>query len=615
MNFTELQAFHFLRPEWLLGLLPALLLVSYYWARRSQLVNWQGAINKKLLEHLIEDSRQGNPRWPWLLLFFAWLLACLALSGPSWEKIPQPVHQKQDALVIVLDLSLSMYAEDIKPSRLVRARHKIIDILKQRKEGVTALIVYSGDAHIVSPLTDDNKTIINMIPALYPDMMPVFGSDPVAAFELARQLFRNAGVSEGRALLLTDDITENNISGITRALRNSHITLSIMGIGTDAGAPIPTAKGFLKDSSNDIIIPKLHRKRLERLAKRNRGRYTDVSLDDEDINFLLPPSDNTFSDNEVITEREFDQWRDNGLWLAIALLPMALLAFRRGWLLLLPLMLSLESPPAQALDWDSLWKNTDQRAAEALTRGEAKQAAELFTDDQWQGTAHYRAADYAQAAKKFKQQNSARSWYNQGNSLARAGQLEQAIEAYQQALQQQPAMEDAAYNKKLVEDLLEQQQDQPESDQDNQDNQDNQDKDNQEDQSDQQQNPDKDQDNNSEQPQNPDNSEQDEEQGEEPPEDQDQAESGDENPEEQNPEDEDGKGDSEQPPPGESEESPPPEDQQQAGEGSEGDEQEDQATEQWLRQIPDDPAGLLRRKFKYESQQQDKKFKEDQPQW
>ena len=95
MNPQDFQDFHFIRPLWLLGILPALLLVSYYLFRKSQLLNWQNAINKQLLEHLIEDSRQSNPRWPWLVLLIAWLISCIALAGPSWEKIPQPVHQKK----------------------------------------------------------------------------------------------------------------------------------------------------------------------------------------------------------------------------------------------------------------------------------------------------------------------------------------------------------------------------------------------------------------------------------------------------------------------------------------------------------------------------------------
>ncbi|WP_240554857.1 VWA domain-containing protein [Oceanicoccus sagamiensis] len=161
-----LDQFHFLRPEWLLAIIPATLLALFFWRQKSSAANWRGAINPQLLDHLIDGGSQRVARWPWLLLLLVWVTASIAMAGPTWTKLPQPIHKKQDALVIVLDLSLSMLAEDIKPSRLVRARHKILDILAQREEGLTALIAYSGDAHIVSPLTDDNPTIANLTPAL-----------------------------------------------------------------------------------------------------------------------------------------------------------------------------------------------------------------------------------------------------------------------------------------------------------------------------------------------------------------------------------------------------------------------------------------------------------------
>src|SRR5690606_35107252 len=133
-------------------------------------------------------------RWLLPLIISGWLIACIAAAGPSWQKIQQPVSKQQDALVIVLDLSLSMYAEDEQPSRLVRARRKINDILQQRKEGLTALITYSGDAHVVVPLTDDGNTIINLLPALEPAIMPSFGSNIRAALQLAQQQLDNAAI-------------------------------------------------------------------------------------------------------------------------------------------------------------------------------------------------------------------------------------------------------------------------------------------------------------------------------------------------------------------------------------------------------------------------------------
>ncbi|MBL4826387.1 MAG: VWA domain-containing protein, partial [Spongiibacteraceae bacterium] len=232
-----LHQFHFLRPWWLLGVLPALCLVIYFWRQKSSAVYWRGAINEKLIPHLLEAGSQGSLRWPWPILLFTWTLAAIAIAGPTWEKLPQPVFQKSDALVIVLDLSLSMKAQDIKPSRLIRARHKILDILNKRDEGLTALIAYSGDAHIVSPLTDDNATVANLLPALSPTMMPVYGSDPVSALQLAHQLFKNSGLIEGRILLITDSITENDFKDIHNSVKQKGFELSILGVGTTQGAP------------------------------------------------------------------------------------------------------------------------------------------------------------------------------------------------------------------------------------------------------------------------------------------------------------------------------------------------------------------------------------------
>ena len=322
-----------------------------------------------------------------------------------------------------------------------------------------------------------------------------------------------------------------------------------------------------------------------------------------------------FNESKVVDNREFDQWRDQGAWLAVLLLPLFLLTFRRGWLLLLPLLLLIESPPAQAIEWHELWKNADQRALEALDQGNPEQAAELFTDSEWQATAEYQAGNYPKAAKKFAPLNTARGFYNQGNALAKAGKLQPAIDAYQKALEQDPAMEDAAYNKRIVEDLLNQQQDQDQEQEQDQD----QDQEQEQDQ-DQEQEQDQDQDKNKD-------SEKDSDQQQSPDKPSDQSDSEqdnnqqdpDENPPPQEPEQEEEENEQEEsgaePPPPEQDQDTPEPEQSQATESDGEDNAEDQATEQWLRQIPDDPAGLLRRKFEYESKQQDKKFKEDQPQW
>jgi Ca-activated chloride channel family protein len=619
MSTTLLQQFHFLRPEWLWAILPALLLAAYFWRQKSRASNWQGAINEQLLAHLVDGGSTKISRWPWLLLMLSWLVVCLALAGPSWSKLPQPVVQRQDALIIVLDLSLSMLAEDIKPSRLSRARHKVLDILQQRNEGISALIAYSGDAHIVSPLTDDHATIANLVPALQPNMMPVFGSDPVAAIKLARQLFNNAGINRGRVLLISDSITADDIDDIDDQLISRGFELSILGVGTVDGAPIPAEQGFLKDNNGNIIVPQLPRANLERLAAANSGRYIDISLSDNDINFLLPDDILPDENNSRLSDRTFDQWHDRGPWLAFLLLPFALLAFRRGWLLslplplILPLMLvaALQPKTSHAFEWQDLWKTADQQASQRLQQGDSKAAASQFENPQWKASAQYQAEDYADAAENFARSDNPDDHYNRGNALARAGELDAAIAAYDKALEQQPAMEDAEFNKNLLEQLKQQQEQEQEENGEQKNDQD----------SEQQQNQDKQQ---SDQQQ--DDQQQGEQQGDQQPSEQpqDDQQQGDQQPPEQESEQnsnseqseqqENSKEASEQEAEGE-EKSPQQikaEEEQQAK-----DQQKQQAMEQWLRQIPDDPSGLLRRKFNYEYRlrQQQGESQREQPQW
>ena len=204
------MTFHLMRPEWLWSLVPALLLGVLLWRSRGRNGSWTNVIAPDLLSHLV--GTQAGARGPNLLplVLLGWMLAAFAVSGPSWQKLPQPVHQKQDALVLVLDLSYSMKSGDLAPSRIDRARQKLLDLLKLRREGQTGLIAYAGDAHIVTPLTDDTPTIANLLPALNPDMMPVPGSDPAAAVAQAVELLHSAGIREGRVVFINEGISERD---------------------------------------------------------------------------------------------------------------------------------------------------------------------------------------------------------------------------------------------------------------------------------------------------------------------------------------------------------------------------------------------------------------------
>lgn len=323
--------FHFLRPWFLLAL--PLAGLFYYWLRAqfNQQNAWQRIIDPRLLPHLLEaDAAQQGVRFTLPLLVVAWLIACLAAAGPSWQKIEQPISQQENALVIILDLSLSMYAEDEKPSRLIRAKRKITDLLQQRKEGVTALISYSGDAHLVVPLTEDGQTIQNLLPALEPSIMPKFGSNLSAALKLAQQQIEQAANQHTRVLLLTDEISEKDFAAMPRLL-NKPDQLSIITFGTPDGAPIPIPQqGFLKDQRGTTVFASLNDQAIKQWANQHGINVQHNRLDNRDIQ-ALAHFDAELKENQQNQQSVF--WQDNGHWLVLLLLPIALYGFRRGVIL------------------------------------------------------------------------------------------------------------------------------------------------------------------------------------------------------------------------------------------------------------------------------------------
>jgi len=567
-----LQEFHFLRPLWLLALIPASLFFIAMWRINSVATAWDKAIDKSLLPYLLDRSKNAAQRTPLLLLVTAWVLATLALAGPVWEKLPQPVQQREDALVIVLDLSLSMFAPDHNPTRLDLGKRKLRDILALREEGQTALVVYAGDAHTVTPLTDDVVTIDALVPSLSPNIMPLFGSNPMAAIDMATGLLDDIEASDGRILLMTDGISGfDQELLITEQLQATDYELLIMGIGTEEGAPIRTSDGsFLTDASGAMVIPTLNRNVLQSLANRVGGRYHDIQLSDADLAYLL--TTDIFGDPQLSeVEEEFDVWYETGPWLLLLVLPLAALSFRRGWLFSFTLLtgagLMFPSQPAQAWEWRDLWQTRDQQAAEAFEAEQHELAAALFDSSDWQGAASYRSQNYEAAIAAFSANDSPEAHYNRGNALALAGNYAEAIAAYDLTLGVEPEHSDAIHNREIIEELLEQQQSEEGEQQDGE-NQDSQSEQNSQQQSEQQDQ----------------NSEQQDQESQEGNEDQQQQEQQNQPPEEQ-------------------EESESNSEQNTPSESSNEEFEEQQALEQWLRRIEDDPGELLRRKFRYQYRQ------------
>jgi len=453
-----LNQFHWLRPHWLLVLLPLLLLAIFLWRVKRQAHQWQQMIAPELLPFLLDGKTTATKKSLLFGLFLAWLLAAIALAGPSWVKRPTAVEKNQNALVILLDLSQSMITEDIKPSRIVRARLKINDLLRKRKDGQTALVVYAGDAHTVTPLSDDTGTMMNLLPTLTPSIMPSPGSNTEDAVQRGIQLLQDAGAPEGDLLLVTDGVVPEAFAKIRELVSANHVRLNILGVGTNQPAPIPAGNGgFLRDKQGNIITAQLNSSELQDLAQSVHGKYQEIVNNDSDIDALAPNEEKSEKSKPTL-ERDFDQWFDQGHWLIFIILPIVLFCFKRGFILMLlclPLLIAAPTP-VYAMGFEDMWQTKNQQAAQALQKGDAKMAAQEFESPEWKAAAQYRAGDYAAAAESYANGDSATAHYNRGNALAKAGKLEDAIKAYDEALKRDKNLEDAKKNRALVEKILKQ---------------------------------------------------------------------------------------------------------------------------------------------------------------
>ncbi len=574
--------FQWLRPEWLLAI-PLVVALAVVFARHQLGTGqWRDVVDAALMPYVLSrvPGRGGGRRW-WLFGLVG-VLASVALAGPAWQRVEQPVFRAEQALVIALDLSRSMDAQDVSPSRLSRAQLKILGLLERRRSGQTALLVYTSHAFTVTPLTDDTDTIAALVSSLGTDIMPSRGSYPEVGIRKGQALLEQAGVGYGEVLLIADGGASPAAARAARDLRAAGYTLSVLGVGTREGAPIPRLSGgFITDNRGNIAVARLEERGLRDLAVAGGGRFSVLTPDDSDLDHLLSGEVGAAAPGGE--SRASDQWREEGPWLVLLLLPLAALAFRRGWVLVVVLFVAPLPQPAQAAFWDDLWLNKNQQARRALEAGKPADAAALFDDTQWRGVARYRAGDYAGSAAEFAERGDPRSLYNLGNAMAQTGEFDAAIDAYEQVLELEPDHEDAQYNLEFVKNLRDQREQEQQQQGDDQ-----------------------------QSTQNPGG------EGEQAGGESEQNQEGSEGSAESQPLDERQGSQREQEMSEEDLQALQEELQRAAEEAEQGQQPEQlsaaelaelrrqqeqqQAMEQWLRRIPDDPGGLLRRKFRYQYQ-------------
>jgi len=611
--------FHFLRPEWFIAFIP-FVIVFFMQQRKLKLKGqWKNIVSPALqpymLKHQTENKSSSVIKYA---LLAAVLLSIFALAGPSWKKQPSQVFNSQAGLIIALDLSLSMTAQDVSPSRLQRAKYKIRDVLNQNIGSNIALIAYAGDSHVASPLTRDVKTIKSMLPALDPYIMPAQGSNVRRLVDESIKLFEQGKSSPKTLLLVSDGVEESDIEYASNALKSENIHLSILAIGTEQGAPLVQPDGrFFKDSKGQVIMPELEWDNLKALADQSNGRIRALTGSDSDIQYLTNIKNLSQEYQETEESVEFDQWFDSGYWLIFPALLLALISFRKGVLLSLCIVLLLpdtswaDQTDIKTSSMPDLLLNSDQAAMKQFESNPAE-AAEMFSNKQWKASSLYKAGDYESALPHWDNLKDTESLYNKANTLAHLNKLDEALAAYEKVLEQKPDHEDAKFNKKLIEKMI-QQQDSQQSKQDSDKNSD-QDSDNKD--SDQSESSDGEKSDDNSQKSDQESSKDDESQDSQPSEaDQDQSS---ENPANQTPEEQSQKDSEEQSAEQQSSENPDQENEKSVQSQQDSDEQseelseqsmpqagqqdteQEQAMKQWMKRIPDDPGGLLRNKFLYQ---------------
>ena len=609
---------HLLRPEWLLGFFPLLLILFFHKRKQALSGQWKNIIAPQLQPYILKQQEKNTSQRSYTALFIcAGILSILALAGPSWQKQPSLVFHSQAGLIIGLDLSLSMTAQDVAPSRLQRAKFKIRDILNKNKDLNVGLIAYAGDAHMASPLTRDVDTIMALLPALDPYIMPAPGSNFVLLAQQAVTLFEQSKSQPRQLLVLTDGVEKQDIKAASTILKKANVQLSILTIGTQQGAPIVKPDGrFFKGASGQIIMPGLETQKLQDLANASDGRIAPLSNNDEDFEYLLAKGSLNSQFEQSSEEVEFDQWSDAGYWLLLPLLLLSLGFFRKG-LLSVIILVSLMQVPNESWADDGLmssWFLNDNQQAMKEFEDNPKAAAQLFNDPNWKASSHYKAGEYQAAADLWQDSNNLQNHFNHANALAQLNKLDEAINKYDEILNhsdnsnvEQTLLDSAQFNKTLLEKLKEQQdqqkqdgeQDQNKQDQESQNphsqNSEQKNKDNSDQQADEsdQQNSEGEQEgkpeDKSENPADKKQSQKDKE-AQEKAEQARQALSNKEQNEEQN---EEQNKDTEQEKNKEGQESMAvPKTTEQL--------EQEQSMQQWMERIPDDPGGLLRNKFLYQ---------------
>lgn len=464
---VDLSAFHFLRPWWLLAVPLALLLL---WLGRAQggRVGWGSTIAPALLPYLIVNAPGSRGPRPIHAVAALLMLGGIAAAGPTWQQDLPPFLDNQAPLIVAVDLSPSMDAADVPPSRLQAAKHKLHDLLARRAGAKTGLIAYAGSAHLVLPPTDDPSLVDLFIQSLSTELIAAPGKDAVGAINVAASVLKSTQAG-GTVLLVTDGADTSQLPQVEQLAKAADFQILVLAAGASDGGVLRDARGQPRmDKDGKPVLGTFDAVAIKQLADAARAPLGSLTLNDDDLDWVTLHAQRHFQD--VQNAGQAVHWKDVGYWLCWPLAILALLCLRRGWNvnwlagLMLASLAGLYAPNTYANPNASANASTnpvasaianafftpDQQGRWAYEHHDYTRAAAQFQDPYWKGRAAYDAGDYSLALAAFARLDTAEANFYLGNTQARLRHYDDALAAYDRALRQRADFPEAKKNRELV---------------------------------------------------------------------------------------------------------------------------------------------------------------------
>jgi Ca-activated chloride channel family protein len=424
--------FHFLRPGVLYLFIPLGVIVGLLIMGNRDKKKWQEIIQPLLRPFLLTKGSKWAMLFPLLLFVIGSAFCILALAGPTWKQKQLPAEKIQAVLLMALDLSQSMLATDIQPTRLERAKFKISDLLDANPRTRTGLVAFAGSAHPVLPFTGDYKLIKHQAAALIPRSMPLPGTNIELLLAVADTLLHDVQ-APSTILLLTDAINAEQAALLDNFIRGRRHHLEILLLSTPAGAKVPGHSAITSKQDPGV---------LQNLSPDSAITITPLTLDKSDVKGIAGRISQKLVFEKIDKQSE-KEWEDMGWLLLIPALLIALFWFRRGWVIQWCWIgIGLSTLPSCGLnskhpDW---WYSKNYQGQLLENAGRYEEAADRFEDDEHKAIAWFKAGNYQAASDLFGMINSPSAVYNKGLALAKLGRYDEALDAFSEAVHLDPEL-------------------------------------------------------------------------------------------------------------------------------------------------------------------------------